>query len=931
MNFSKKTNGMKKFLPFLCFLFLAQIAISQETNDTISLEYNNVKQQVVFEKIENISGYTFYYDQSWLDDTTLFSGNYVNKKIDAVLESVLADTNLNFLVLDKKIILTKNSRIHDKLPDNYFGETIATNLALHNNSPVFFQEYDSVQKSVSNREDGIDLVGKESQQPTGGYFTLSGYVKNAKNGQALSDITVKVKNTKISASTDESGFFILKLPLGLNIVEAESLNHKKVSKRIMVYGDGKLQFSLHEKINQLEEVVIKTKKNKTLRSTISGVTTIEAEGIKNIPLVLGERDVLKVALTLPGVKTAGEGSAGFNVRGGKEDQNLILLDNGTIYNPAHFFGFFSAINPYTTNKVDIYKGGIPPEFGGRLSSVFDISSKDGNLEKFSGEGGIGPVTSNLTASTPIVKGKSTLFVGGRATYSGWILKNLKNEQLKNSEASFYDGFMKYSHTINDKNSLNATLYYSKDAYSITSDSLYKYSNRLISLQWKHTFNSKNKLEVNATNSEYKFNIDYDSNNQNAFDFGYKIRESQLLFKFNYAFNAKHKFTYGLTSKLYQVSPGSLTPKSTQTLLLPITLDSEKGLETAGFFSDNFKLTKKLLLDAGFRYSVFMALGESNQTVYQEGLPVNASTAIDVKHFNNNQVIKTYKGFEPRVALRYMITDDFSIKAGYDQTYQYIHLLSSNTTQSPTDTWKLSNLNIKPQQGKQFSLGLFKNIDFQDLELSVEGYYKKSKNILDYKVGANLLLNKNLETELLQGEGKSYGIEFLVKKEIGKLNGWIGYTYSRALIKLDSPFDEEKINNGAYFAANFDKPHDVSAVLNYKFTKRYSFSANFIYQTGRPITYPIGKYFYNNAEYTLYSDRNKFRIPDYYRLDLGMNIEGNHKIKKLAHSFWNVSVYNVLGRNNPYSVYFVTQKGEVKAYKTSIFAIPVPTITYNFKF
>ncbi|MEO8234708.1 MAG: TonB-dependent receptor, partial [Flavobacterium sp.] len=798
--------------------------------------------------------------------------------------------------------------------------------------PIFFQQYDSINNSTLEYNKAITLVGKESAEQESDLYTLSGYIKNSKNGEFLSDVTITVKNTKISTSTNKDGYYILKIPSGMNIIETESLNHKKATRKIVVYSNGKLNIEISEKINQLNEVTVKGKRKQNIRAAITGVTTIDAEGIKNIPLVLGERDVLKVALTIPGIKTAGEGSAGFNVRGGKEDQNLILLDNATIYNPAHFFGFFSAINPYTVSKVDIYKGGIPSEFGGRLSSVFDITTKNGKLDKFVGEGGIGPVTSNLTASIPIIKTKASLFIGGRATYSGWILRSLKDEKLKNSEASFYDLFAKYNHKINKDNSIETTLYYSKDAYSITSDSLYKYSNRLISLKWKHNFNDRNKGELNITNSEYKFNIDYDSNDLNAFDFGFKINESQAIFKFTYLPNSgKHKFTYGISSKLYNITPGDFNAKDPNSLLLPINIDKEKGLESAGFISDNYKLTKKLLLDLGVRYSVFMALGKSTQKIYEEGLPLNEATVIEEKQFGNNQIINTSSGFEPRLALRYMFNDDFSIKAGYDKTFQYIHLLSSNTTQSPTDTWKLSNLNVKPQSGQQFSLGLFKNIEYEDLELSIEGYYKKSKNILDYKVAANLLLNENLETELLQGEGKSYGIEFLVKKTEGRLNGWLGYTYSRAFIKLDSQFNEEKVNNGQYFATNFDKPHDFSAVLNYKFTQRYSFSANFIYQTGRPITYPIGKYTFGNAEYTLYSDRNKFRIPDYYRLDIGINIEGNHKIKKLAHNFWNISVYNLLGRNNPYSVYFVTKDGKVKAYKTSIFGIPVPTITYNFKF
>ena len=534
-------------------------------------------------------------------------------------------------------------------------------------------------------------------------------------------------------------------------------------------------------------------------------------------------------------------------------------------------------------------------------------------------------------STPIVKGKSSLVAGGRASYSNWILKSLDDEKLKNSQASFYDFILKYNHKINANNDIEATAYYSHDKFSVSSDSLYKYSNRLATLKWNHTFNEKNKGSLLFTNSEYRFNIDYQPDGVNAFDFGYKINDTQAALKMIYLYSEKHKISYGISTKLYGINPGYLNPKNPESILVPIEIDKERGLESAIYVGDNFKVTDKFLVDFGLRYSSFAALGKSTQRVYDENLPISDATVVETKTFGNNEVIKRYGGFEPRIAARYFITDDFSVRASYDKTYQYIHLLSNNTTQSPTDIWKLSDLNVKPESAQQFSLGLYKNLKNDELELSVEGYFKKSRNILDYKVGADLLLNHNIETELLQGDGKAYGIEVLLKKQVGRLNGWLGYTYSRSLIRLNSQFNEEKVNGGKFFASNFDKPHDFSAVLNYRITKRYSFSSNFIYQTGRPITYPVGKYDYGNAQYTVYSDRNKFRIPDYYRLDVGLNIEGNHKIKKLAHSFWNISVYNVLGRNNPYSIFFVTDGGQIKAYKTSIFAIPVPTVTYNFKF
>ncbi len=648
-------------------------------------------------------------------------------------------------------------------------------------------------------------------------------------------------------------------------------------------------------------------------------------------MVLGERDVLKVATTLPGISTAGEGSSGFNVRGGKADQNLMLLDNAVIYNPTHFFGIFSALNPFTTGELDIYKGSIPAEFGGRLSSVFDIKTKNGNNQKFSGEGAIGPVTSNLTLEIPVVKDKSSLIVGGRGTYSDWILKQIDEESLQNSEASFYDAIAKYNHQINDNNSIETTGYFSKDVFSISSDSTYSYSNALFSFKWNHIFNDKNKGSLIFSNSNYDYDIVFDGNANRNFDLNYKVQETEVKLIMNYLPNEKHSLTYGLSGKLYNNTPANIKPRGAESIIIPTDIQDERALESALFISDNFNISKNLLFNIGFRYSLYAFIGETTQNIYLEGLPKSEATLVDTKTFGKNDVVETYGGPEVRVSARYSFTPSFSIKASYNNTYQFIHTLTTNTTASPTDTWKLSDLNIKPQQANQFSLGLFKNVDGNNYELSLEGYYKLSDNILDYKVGADLLLNDNIETEVLQGEGKAYGVEFLVKKNKGKLNGWIGYTYSRSLIKLDSEFSEERVNNGEYFPSNFDKPHDFSLVANYKLTKRYSISMNFIYQTGRPVTFPVGNYVFNNAEYVFYSNRNEFRIPDYFRLDLGINIEGNHKIKKLAHSFWNISVYNVLGRNNPYSVFFVTENGEIKAYQSSIFSVPVPTITYNFRF
>ncbi len=924
---------MKNSFTIFLLVFASNLLIAQNDSVKVSLTFTNTSINEVLQNIEEQTSYQFYYIGAWLEGKKV-TGNYQNTPIQEVLRDLFQNTILNFYLLDKKIILTQNNLIYDKLPDGFFKNSEQkTARATENESitnslnPVFFIDE---QLLIQSKIETI-RIGKETLIAPKKRYKLSGYVRNLKTGKPIPDLSLIVKNRGIGVVTDENGFYELDLPVGENLIQTKALGVKSQQKRILVYNEGNLDFNLNENIEKLDEVIVEADRAKNVEEEITGTTSIESEKTKDIPMVLGERNILSVATTLPGITNAGEGASGLNVRGGKTDQNLILLDQGTVYNPTHFFGIFQALNPFATKGVTIYKGNIPAEFGGRLSSVFDITTIYGNTEKISGEASIGPITANLMLEIPIAKDKSSLVIGGRGAYSDWILKALEEESLKNSSASFYDVVANYNHKINEKNQLKITAYYSKDAFSITSDSLYGYSNRLFTLNWKHKFNERTNTNLILTNSEYAFGIDFDGQANNDFNLGYNVNESELKLKFKYLWNDAHTFGYGASSKLYSVNPGFIEPQGSESIISPFAIDKDHALESAIFLSDNIKIGDQLSIEAGIRYSLYMALGASTQNVYTDGQPRNEATLTETINYDKNEVIETYSGPEFRISSRYSFSDDFSIKAGFNSMYQYIHTLSNTTTVSPIDTWKLSDSNIKPQRSNQISLGFFKNFENDMYELSLEGYYKAAKDILDFKTGAQLILNDNIEQEVLQGIGRAYGVEVLARKNSGRLNGWLGYTYSRSLIKFASAFSEERINGGKYFPSNYDKPHDVSLVANYKFTKRYSASLNFSYQTGRPVTYPIGQYNFNNSEYVFYSNRNEFRIPDYYRLDIGINIEGNHKIKKFAHSFWNISVYNVLGRANPYSVFFVSENGKVNAFKSSIFAIPIPSITYNFKF
>lgn len=919
---------MKKNITFL-LLFISYFVSAQNSKE-ISISFTDATVKDVLLQIENKTDYKFYFVEDWLPEVTR-SGNYSNVPVEEVLKELLKNTVINYYFLDNRIILTNNNIIYDELPEGFFGKYEEAEVEEEEEKSGYNPVFSSTEEEPVKKEVETVYIGKAERTKSSNRFTLSGKVISAEDGTPISNLAISVKNKNIGTVTDDRGYYQLRLPAGVNILETSSLGNEDVTKRVVIYNDGVLNFNLEEDFEQLGEILLESDPDSNVSDAVTGSEEINVEEIKNIPLVLGERDILKVSTTLPGISTAGEGASGFNVRGGRADQNLFLLDDAVIYNPTHFFGIFSALNPFTTGKVDIYKGNIPAEFGGRLSSVFDLETKDARTDKIGGEASFGPVTGNLSLEVPVVKEKAGFLVGARSTYSDWILNNLDEESLKNSEASFYDIVANYSHKIGDKTNLKAMGYYSKDRFSITSDSLYKYSNRLFSLQLTHRFNPKTQGNIILTNSDYKFNIDYKSDFNSNFISGYQINETSAKLHMKSKKGDKHEFNYGITGKLYRVDPGEINPEGEESTVVAKMIPQEKGVEASVFLADEFEISEKLLVSAGIRYSMFAALGEGVEKIYREGAPRRESSVIDSVQYGNNEVIESYAGPEFRLSARYKLQEDLSVKASYNTTFQYIHTLSTNTTASPTDTYKLSDALIKPQKGKQYSLGFYKNLDNNTYELSVEGYYKRSEDILDYKVGAQLFLNENIETEILQGEGKSYGVEFLVKKTKGNLNGWLGYSYSRSFLKLDGEFREERVNNGDYFPSNYDKPHDFSLVANYKFTRRFSFSANFIYQTGRPVTYPIGKYNYNGAEYVMYSDRNEFRIPDYYRLDLGFNVEGNHKIKKFAHSFWNISIYNVLGRNNPYSVFFVTKDGEVKAYQSSIFSVPIPTITYNFKF
>ncbi len=918
-------------------VFISTGLLAQQPSERIQIQYQDLTIPEVLQQVQRESDLQFFYLPNWFGDDKV-SGSFSDITPEDFLAELLQDTPVTFYpYTEKTFVLSRNNQIYEALPNGFFGPLpdslqppgVATS-ADPNRAPmpVFVN-----QEELTARPAQVETVriGKQDRSASGNTFTLSGFVREQESGRPIADMVILDKTNGTGTTTDETGYYEIRLPAGLSVLQARSVGKESTIKQMIIYNNGTFDWYVEEGVEQLEEVVVEAEQERNVQAVISGTEVINVEDSKDIPLVLGERNILDVAASLPGISRAGEGAVGLNVRGGRTDQNMFLLNQAVVYNPTHFFGIFQALNPFVTQQVEIFKGVIPVEFGGRLSSVFDISTVDGSTDGIKGEGSVGPVTANLALEVPVRKGKSSLVVGGRGAYSDWILRALDDEDLSNSTASFYDIIATYTDRINENNRIKATGYFSNDRFSLTADSTFSYSNRAASVVWNHKFSERNNANFSISNSRYAFDIGYDAESNTDFTLGYAVEETEFRGFNRFRINDRHRLTFGLAGKLYNVRPGTLEPDGSESDVVGQDLPKEQGVEGGVFIADDWDVTDRLSVSAGVRLSVFAAIGPSEQKVYAPGQPRNAGTVIDTLTYSSGETIKTYGGPEFRFSTRYLFTPDFSIKAGFSNMYQYIHTLSNTTTVSPIDTWKLSDLNIRPQTSQQVTLGLFRNLEEGAFEVSVEGFYKWAQDVLDFKTGAQILLNDAIETEVIQGDGRAYGVEFLFKKTQGRLSGWLGYTYSRSLIRFDSEFPEERVNDGKFFPSNYDRPHDVSLIANYKFTRRYSASLNFAYQTGRPITYPVGQFNFNNSDYVFYSDRNAFRIPDYIRLDLGINIEGNHKKNKLAHSFWTISVYNVLGRNNPYSLFFVSENGEVKALQSSIFAIPVPSITYNFKF
>ena len=918
---------MKKLCLISCLFLLPVLIIAQQK---VSVRFEQRYAPEFFDEIEKQTGCKIYYQPSVKVDSLLISVNVSNEDIMPVLERALKGTGLEVALYENIVFITDKVKIITSLPEDYFSNknTVGDGETYDFSDNSLFR---GIRNQKATSENKIYEIGDPSAGKTG-KVSLSGIVTDFKTGEPVVGATLSISEPMTGVVTDAFGYYTINLPVGHHDLNIRGIGLKDTKRQISLHSEGKLDIELEEDIYTLSEVVVSAEKIENVRGTTMGVERLKIKDIKNIPTVFGEVDIMRVVMSLPGVKAVGEASSGFNVRGGSTDQNLILFNDGTIYNPTHLFGFFSVFNPDLIKDMELYKSSIPVKYGGRISSVLDISTREGNKKKFTGSASLGLLTSRLTLEGPLFSEKTSYIIGGRTTYSDWILKNLPEKSgYRESSAGFYDLNASLNHKFDDRNNLYLNGYYSSDRFSFSPEERYSYRNANASIKWRHIFSPNFISTITGGYDHYDYDTKSTENPVNAYLLSFGIEQYYGKIDFNLYPNDKHTINFGLNGTYYNLNPGDFQPFGEVSLIVPDRMQREKAMESAVYLGDTWNISQKFSLDAGIRYSMFNALGPRTYNEYMDEYLPSLMTIKDTKSVDDGSIFKTYHGPEFRISSRYEFANSFSVKAGYNTMRQNIHKISNTTIMSPTDTWKLSDANIKPQTGSQIALGLYKNFSDNAIEVSLESYYKKMKDYLDYRNGAELIMNHNLETDLLSTIGRAYGVEFMIKKTQGKLNGWVSYTYSRTQLRQDDKRNDIPVNGGDWFPADFDKPHDVKFVGNYKFTQRYSFSMNCDYSTGRPITLPVSKYHHAGGEFVFFSDRNQYRIPDFFRMDLSFNIEPSHRLTLLTHSMISIGVYNLTARKNAYSVYYIAEEGRLKGYKLAIFGSAIPYVSYNIKF
>jgi hypothetical protein len=753
-------------------------------------------------------------------------------------------------------------------------------------------------------------------------YTISGYLKDANNGEMLIGATVYIENVKTGTSANAYGFYSLRLPAGQYTILYSYIGYQSQKKTFDLKSDISVNIELIPEQKTIGEVVIKAEKvDANVKKAEMSVAKLDMITIKKIPALMGEVDLIKVIQMLPGVVPTSEGTSGFSVRGGGNDQNLVILDEATVYNASHLMGFFSVFNNDAIRDVKLYKGDIPANYGGRLSSVLDVRMKEGNNKRISLTGGIGLISSRLTVEGPIGNEKTSFLISGRRSYADLFFKASKDTGLQNSKMYFYDLNLKLNHELNKNNRFYLSAYLGRDKFGQKGLSDFSFGNQTITLRWNHLFSNQLFSNLSAIRAKYDYALMSDGAGA-KYVWNSGLLDYTLKLDFNYFANPNNEIKFGAATIYHDIKPyDAWMENEGSRITVPYSKNYE--LEYALYITNQQKIGGHLTLKYGLRYSIFQNLGKTTVYTYNSGYEVS-----DTLYYNSGEIYHTYQGFEPRFGLNYVLNERSSVKASYSRTIQYMQLASNSNGGMPLDVWFPASPNIKPQKADQFSVGYFRNLNDNNIETSVEVFYKKMYDVIDFKDHAELLMNPRMEGEIRTGNAQAYGTEFLVRKNEGKITGWVSYTLSKATRKIPG------INDGKTYNSPYDKPHTLNVVLNYQASRRSQFAVSWVYATGSPMTSPVGSFEYGNSVNKIYADRNGYRMRDYHRLDLSYTLAGKEKTGRAWQGEWNFSVYNAYGRHNDWVINFTPDKNDPSKVVATRWYLPFvffPSVTYNFKF
>ncbi len=915
---------MIRFRLIIGFLFMTVLAHTQ-TNDSIfvSIEMEKASFDKFADIVEQKTQLKVLYKSDWTKNI-LVSIIAENQNLNDIFQEVFKGSHLKANIWHEYVLILNKTNLITELP-NYnkkAEDEVGTIKELNTQEKTAYMK--------GRKADLIHVIIGDAKHPAvAKKVRFTGKLIDAETGKPVEGASIYIEELLSGTVSDQNGNFHMMLPAGKYSAKMECLGMEKIICQLEVISKGSFTLQMQKANFDMKEVVVYGDRQMNIREKDPGMEKVSIKTIKELPMMMGESDILKVSEMLPGIVSVGEGAAGLNVRGGSFDQNAFYFNKVPIYNTSHMFGFFPAFNADIVSDFSIYKGYIPAKYGGRLSSIFDINTRTGNKKNYTAHGGISPIAGNLTLEGPIKKDTASFLVSGRTSYSDWILSRIDDYTIRDSKASFYDFIASVNYDL-PKTQINIFAYHSKDYFKLYDINTYWYSNSGGSATVGHNFSHNFRGNFSLSGVQYQFKTIDQQLKSSAYEHEFKVGHYEFNGDFQKIFSEKHQIDFGINALWLKLNRGDVVPFGEQSITMPLSLGDEQGLETALYISDKYELTPLLILNAGFRFSFYTPIGPADVYTYDENGPKDIRNIQDTIHFNEGQAIKKYYFPEFRVSLNYQ-TDEFgSIKMAFNQMHQSMFMLNNTITVAPNSQWKLADYHLKPSTAYQFSLGVFRNIPRGGWETSVEVYYKTTKNYTEFKDGADFLSTPLVETTVLQGDQKSYGVEFLLKRRGHKIDGWLAYTYSRSLIQVNGEESWNKINEGNVYPSNFDIPHVVNAIINYHISKRVTFSTTITYQTGKPATYPTSYYYIDGTPYLDYSKRNEYRIPDYFRTDISLTIQGNLRKKKLLHSSFIFSVYNLTGRENPYSVYFTKEDRGIKSYQYSVIGVPIFTATWIFK-